>query len=83
VSQFLAGLAGTHPNVDQTPSAVIDAAVALTFARLGLAAPEQALLDGAMDVVGFRRRGIKVIRAFKESVQRSKKRMRGAGVRIS
>ncbi|WP_328295122.1 hypothetical protein OG218_20820 [Kineococcus sp. NBC_00420] len=83
VAEFLAGLNGGHPNVDQTPPAVVDAAVALTFARLGLEVQEQALLDGAMDVIGFRRRGIKVIRAFKESVQRSKKRMRGAGLKIN
>ncbi|MGI4894946.1 MAG: hypothetical protein ACRYF3_07535 [Janthinobacterium lividum] len=83
VSAFVAGLDGSHPNVDHTPAAVVDAAVALGYARLGVSTGDTQVMDAAMDLLGFRRRGIKVLRAFKESLQRSKKRMRGAGVRIS
>ncbi|NAZ85903.1 hypothetical protein, partial [Kineococcus indalonis] len=82
VDGFTAGLGGAHPNVDQTPVEAVDAAVALAYARLGTTAQDTAVLDAAMDVLGFRRRGVKVQRAFKESVQRAKKRMRGAGIRI-
>ncbi|WP_432570535.1 hypothetical protein [Kineococcus sp. SYSU DK005] len=82
VDGFTAGLGGVHPNVDQTPAEAVDAAVALAYAQLGTSAQDAAVLDAAMDVLGFRRRGVKVQRAFKESVQRAKKRMRGAGVRI-
>ncbi|MEZ0166607.1 hypothetical protein AB2L27_17755 [Kineococcus sp. LSe6-4] len=82
VSDFVTALAGGNPNIDQTPPATIDAAVALAYADLGVTAADAAVLDAAMDRLGYRRRGTKVLRAFKESVQRTKKKMRGAGVRV-
>ncbi|WP_432562214.1 hypothetical protein [Kineococcus sp. SYSU DK003] len=82
VTDFVTGLGGGHPNIDQTPPATIDAAIALSYATLGVKAADTAVLDAAMEVLTYRRRGTKVLRAFKESLQRTKKRMRGAGVRI-
>ncbi|MCI2238929.1 hypothetical protein MO973_29420, partial [Paenibacillus sp. TRM 82003] len=82
VAGFTTGLGGGHPNVDQTPVEAVDAAVALAYGRLGVEAADTEVLAEAMDVLGFRRRGVKVQRAFKDAVQRAKKRMRGAGVRI-
>ncbi|WP_432495472.1 hypothetical protein [Kineococcus auxinigenes] len=83
MNAFTAGLGGTHPNVDQTPVEAVDAAVALAYGRLGVKAQDAQVLEAAMDLLGFRRRGVKVQRAFKESTQRAKKRMRAAGVKIS
>ncbi|PRY12995.1 hypothetical protein [Kineococcus rhizosphaerae] len=83
VSEFLTALGGGNPNIDQTPVAVVDAAIALSYADLGTQAGDQAVLDAAMDLLTYRRRGVKVLRAFKDSLQRSKKRMRGAGVKVS
>ncbi|WP_432543081.1 hypothetical protein [Kineococcus sp. SYSU DK002] len=82
VSEFVAALAGGNPNIDQTPAATVDAAVALAYADLGVQAADAAVLDAAMELLTYRRRGTKVLRAFKESVQRSKKKMRGAGVKV-
>jgi hypothetical protein len=82
VSEFVAVLGGGNPNIDQTPPATVDAAVALAYADLGVTAADAAVLDTAMDLLGYRRRGTKVLRSFKESLQRQKKKMRGAGVRI-
>lgn len=82
VTDFVTGLDGGNPNIDQTPPAAVDAAVALAYADLGVTAADAAVLDAAMDLLGYRRRGTKVLRAFKESVQRTKKKMRGAGVRL-
>ncbi|MEZ0491290.1 hypothetical protein AB2L28_03470 [Kineococcus sp. TBRC 1896] len=82
VTGFVTALAGGNPNIDQTPPATIDAAVALAYADLGVAAADTVVLDAAMDLLAYRRRGTKVLRAFKESVQRTKKKMRGAGVRV-
>ncbi len=78
----MTALDGGNPNIDQTPPAAIDAAVALAYADLGVTAADATVLDAAMDLLGYRRRGTKVLRAFKESVQRTKKKMRGAGVRL-
>ncbi|GAB3464865.1 hypothetical protein AB1207_14435 [Kineococcus endophyticus] len=82
VTDFVTALDGGNPNIDQTPPAAVDAAVALAYADLGVTAADAAVLDAAMDLLGYRRRGTKVLRAFKESVQRTKKKMRGAGVRL-
>ncbi|GAA0297608.1 hypothetical protein [Kineococcus aurantiacus] len=82
VAEFVTALAGGNPNIDQTPPATVDAAVALAYADLGVQAPDAEVLDAAMTLLTYRRRGAKVLRAFKESVQRSKKKMRGAGVKV-
>lgn len=82
VTDFVTALDGGNPNIDQTPPAAVDAAVALAYADLGVTAADATVLDAAMDLLGYRRRGTKVLRAFKESLQRSKKKMRGAGVRL-
>ncbi|WP_432513096.1 hypothetical protein [Kineococcus sp. SYSU DK001] len=82
VADFVTALAGGNPNIDQTPAATVDAAVALAYADLGVQAADAAVLDAAMELLTYRRRGAKVLRAFKESLQRSKKKMRGAGVKV-
>ncbi|MFB9376872.1 hypothetical protein [Kineococcus gynurae] len=83
VAEFRDALGTAHPNIDQTPPAAVDAALALAYARLGVKAADPAVLEAAQDILGFRRRGVKVLRAFKESMLRSKKKMRGSGVKIT